>query len=179
MHAILQGLASTVLKDVEEKKEGTYTRYRKLVNKEFLRKFDRTNLSKRYLQEFIYGIDHLEELTEFPGFPGDCILTTPDLINLGEQAIRVLTKHENAKGVAVSEAMLEHFQVFYDYTYLATIGKIFRGLRTSGINFTLDKQVRYLGIVHETAYPHISFLVYRPYNQTYRIFIPFLKQRLQ
>lgn len=159
------------------------TDVRKSFNPEFLKGFDESGLPAEMLREFVYALDHLKELIEMPNFPTERLLTTPDVINYGDEALQMLSHRRNnpasRQGVAVNEAILENLQQFLDYRYPNTVCAILRKLRIPGVTLVVDLEPRFIGVSYNSGHPHFAILTYQDMSKRASTSIPFLLSRLE
>lgn len=172
---------STVVNDDDE----SPTKIRESLNPQFVKAFDESGLPAELLSEFVYALDHLAELLASPNFPTDRLLTTPDIINYGDEAVNSFNHNsrqtytdETRPGVAVSQATLDSLQEFIELDYPKTINKILRAMKIPGITVSLDNEPRYIGITYGVAHPHFCVIVYRDLGKSIGLSIPLLLQRL-
>lgn len=157
---------------------------RKAFNGEFVKSFDASGLPEETLREVFYSLDLLSDMVKMEGFPTDRLLTTPDIINFGEEAATALTHRRHhpslcRAGVAVNERTLEFIQEFMDYKYPQTIHKILRALRVPGITLTFDNEPVFLGISYNTDHPQFGIVTYQDSGKRVGTSIPFLLSRLE
>jgi len=155
------------------------------LNKQFVVAFDDTGLPAEYLTEFVYALDHLDELMKTPAFPADRLLTTPDIVNYGDEAVTAFNQstrrvHDDhtRHGVAVSQAVTDSLQEFIDRGYPKVINAILRALKIPGVDLSLDNEPRFIGIVQTAAHPHFCVLSYQDLGKRSGFSIPLLNQRL-
>lgn len=156
---------------------------REALNPEFIKAFDGSDLQPEMLREFVYALDHLKELLEMPNLPTERLLTTPDVINYGDEALQQLSHRRNMsanrQGVAVNNTILESIQDFLDYRYPGTICKVLRALRIPGVTVVLDLEPRFIGINYNSGHPHFGILTYQDMSKRVSTSIPFLLSRLE
>lgn len=158
---------------------------RESLNKQFVSAFDDTGLPAEHLREFVYAMDHLHELMETKSFPTDRMLTTPDIVNYGDEAVtafnqvtrRVHDEHTR-HGVAVSQAVTNSLQEFVDLGYPKVINAVLRALKIPGVDISLDNEPRFIGITQTSAHPHFCVLSYQDLGKRSGFSIPLLNQRL-
>jgi len=154
----------------------------KAFNEEFIGKFQQTGLPEELLVEFAHAIEHLDNIMEMPSFPTDRLITTPDVINFGEQAIVALSSNrEIGRGVAVSEAILNNVQEFFDMKYVKTIHMLLEKFKIKGITFVLDGIPTFVGLTYQTNHARFGILSYRVFDEedgNPGLHIPFLINRL-
>lgn len=172
---------STVVNDDDE----SPINIRDSLNPQFVKTFDESGLPAEYLTEFVYALDHLAELLASTNFPADRLLTSPDIINYGDEAVNAFNHNsrqsyssETRPGVAVSQATLDSLQEFFELNYPRTINKLLRAMKIPGITVSLDNEPRYIGITYGVAHPHFCILVYRDLGKEIGLSIPLLLQRL-
>lgn len=164
--------------------EATLDEIKDDLNLEFVIAFSKTGLEQDAIREFVYALDHLDELTRTPNFPTDRLLTSSDVINFGEHAIHVLGNRRlhytaGVSGVAVNDHQLEMIDSFYDHRYLVVINKILKAFRIPGIELTVDKQKYFVSINYTTNHPSFGVLTYKDMNNDLGTSIPFLLSRLE
>lgn len=148
----------------------------------FVAKFNMTELPPRMLVEFAHAIEHLDNIMEMDNFPTDRLVTTPDVVNFGEQAVAGLTSNrEIGRGVAVNEKILTNIQDFFDMKYVKTIHMVLEKFKIKGITFTLDGISTFVGLTYQTNHPRFGILSYRVFDEkdgNPGLHIPFLINRL-
>ncbi len=151
-------------------------------NPEFIERFKASKLPFELLVEFVFAINHLDNLTEMNNFPTNRLITTPDIVNFGPDAAKALSINSPiGAGVAVSEAVLDRVQEFLDRKYVKTIHIILSKLGVKGISFYLDGLYTFVGITYKTEHSRFGILSYRVYDVTDgnpATYIPFLINRL-
>jgi len=151
-------------------------------NAEFVSRFQRTGLPEALLVEFAHAIEHLDNIIEMDNFPTDRLITTPDVINFGEQAVLALSSSpEVARGVAVNEAVLNNVQEFFDMKYIKTIHMVLEKFKMRGVSFVLDDVPAFVGITYQTNHARFGILSYRVFDKEDGdpgLHIPFLINRL-
>lgn len=154
----------------------------KVFNEEFIGKFRMTDLPEAVLVEFAHAIEHLDNIMEMDHFPTDRLITTPDVINFGEQAISALSSNrEIGRGVAVSEQVLTNIQEFFDMKYVKTIHMVLEKFKIKGISFMMDGLPTFVGLTYQTNHTRFGILSYRVFDEkdgNPGLHIPFLINRL-
>jgi hypothetical protein len=154
----------------------------KSFNEEFLSKFSMTGLPEAVLVEFAHAIEHLDNIMETDNFPTDRLITTPDVINFGEQATAALATHRDIwRGVAVNDKILTNVQEFFDMKYVKTIHMVLEKFKIKGISFVMDGIPTFVGLTYQTNHPRFGILSYRVFDAVDGnpgLHIPFLINRL-
>lgn len=154
----------------------------KSFSEEFVAKFNQANLPTGLLVEFAHAIEHLDNIMEMDNFPTDRMITTPDVINFGEQAISSLSSNrEIARGVAVSDKVLNNIQEFFDMKYVKTIHMVLEKFKIKGISFVMDGIPAFVGLTYQTNHARFGVLSYRVFDEedgNPGLHIPFLINRL-
>lgn len=169
--------------DEKETDDEPLERVRRSLNPDFVRTFDASGLPSETLREFVYALDHFKEMMGLDNFPAERLLTTPDVINYGDEALQLLSHRRNnpasRQGVAVNEAILEHLQQFLDYRYPTTICQVLRALRIPGVTVVLDTEPCFIGISYNSGHPHFGILTFQDMSSRVSTSIPFLLSRLE
>jgi hypothetical protein len=151
-------------------------------SEDFVAKFKQVNLPTELLVEFAHAIEHLDNILEMNNFPKDRLITTPDVVNFGEQAIAALSSNrEVGKGVAVSDAVLTNVQDFFDMKYVKTIHMVLEKFKIKGISFVMDGISTFVGLTYQTNHTRFGILSYRVFDEkdgNPGLHIPFLINRL-
>lgn len=154
----------------------------KAFNEEFVAKFKQMDLPDRLLVEFAHAIEHLDNIMEMNNFPTDRLITTPDVINFGEQAVQALSSNrEIGKGVAVNDQILSNVQEFFDMKYVKTIHMVLEKFKIKGISFVLDGVPTFVGLTYQTNHTRFGILSYRVFDENDGnpgLHMPFLINRL-
>jgi hypothetical protein len=154
----------------------------KAFGEDFVAKFKQADLPNALLVEFAHAIEHLDNIMEMDHFPTDRLITTPDVINFGEQAISALTANrEIGRGVAVSENVLNNIQEFFDMKYVKTIHMVLEKFKIKGISFVMDGIPAFVGLTYQTNHARFGVLSYRVFDEkdgNPGLHIPFLINRL-
>lgn len=158
---------------------------RSAVSPQFVSSFDEAGLPAELLREFVYALDHFNEMMIQPGFPVDRLLTTPDIVNYGEEATGAfnmahrLLGSTTPLGVAVSQTITDLIQEFMDQHYAKTINTVLTALRIPGVTLSLDNEPRFVGITYTTDHPHFCIVSYRDLGKNVGLNLPLLSQRLK
>lgn len=154
----------------------------KAFSEEFIAKFNQAELPAGLLVEFAHAIEHLDNIMEMDNFPTDRLITTPDVINFGEQAIVALSStREIGRGVAVSDEVLSNIQEFFDMKYVKTIHMVLEKFKIKGISFVMDGIPAFVGLTYQTNHTRFGILSYRVLDEedgNPGLHIPFLINRL-
>lgn len=154
----------------------------KSFNEEFVAKFRQAELPDGLLVEFAHAIEHLDNIMEMDNFPTDRLITTPDVINFGEQAVTALSSNrEIGRGVAVNEEILNNIQEFFDMKYVKTIHMVLEKFRIKGITFVMDGIPTFVGLTYQTNHTRFGILSYRVFDEADGnpgLHVPFLINRL-
>lgn len=150
----------------------------------FISRFEHTKLPKRLLAEFVYALDHLDEMIKLKNFQTGRLLSTPDIINFGVEVTKIISSTDKMPfGVATHERVVENVQKFFDYGYLKTIHDILAQMKIPGIQVTLDGYQFFVGITYNIAHPRFGVLTYRGavVGEERRVdtYLPFLLNRLK
>ena len=154
------------------------------LNEGFIKIFDNTDLGDNVLRQFVYALDDLDRLIYTPGCPTNRLLTSPDLINFGEEAIQALHPRRfhpstGRSGVAVSSKVLSLVSSFLDKGFPSAINKVLKELKVPGITITLDNEPYFVGITTNTGHDQFGFLTYEDSGKMISVSIPFLLNRLE
>lgn len=158
---------------------------REVLSEQFLQAFDQTGLPETMLTEFVYALDHLDELTGTPNFPNDRLLNTADVNRYGAEAVQVFNqavyhnRNKSRLGVAVGPHQQRSLDEFLELNYPATISRVLRALRLPGIAMTVDNQQYFIGINLVTAHPLFGVISYEDMGNGLKTSIPFLLDRLE
>jgi len=154
----------------------------KSFNEDFAVKFKQAELPSGLLVEFAHAIEHLDNIMEMDNFPTDRLITTPDVINFGEQVISALAYNRDVgRGVAVSDNVLSNIQEFFDMKYVKTIHMVLEKFKIKGITFVMDGIPTFVGLTYQTNHPRFGILSYRVFDEedgNPGLHIPFLINRL-
>lgn len=154
----------------------------KTFSEDFVAKFKQLDLPNKLLVEFAHAIEHLDNIMEMDNFPKDRLITTPDVVNFGEQAIVALSSNrEMARGVAVSESVLTNVQEFFDMKYVKTIHMVLEKFKIKGISFVMDGIPTFVGLTYQTNHTRFGILSYRVFDEkdgNPGLHMPFLINRL-
>ena len=152
-------------------------------NPEFVQSFAATGLPQELLVEFVYAVNHLDNLTEMFNFPTDRLITTPDIINFGPEACKALASDQMlGPGADVNEEILDRVQEFFNMKYVKTIHMVLEKFGTKGITFYLNGFKTFVGITYKTNHARFGILSYRVFDSkdgNPGTHIPFLINRLR
>lgn len=160
--------------------------FNKVLNQEFVTLFMQHMGDTRNLEEFVFAIDTLIEISKSPSFPSGKLLNNADITLRGSRAAFAFnqlarsTKDSTYYGCQVSPATAELIQEFFEHKYIKLISEFFIKAGFPFAMFTLD------GVqIHLTL--NRSFNMVRDYaalkmtiaGTGNEVYIPFLKSRLE
>lgn len=155
-----------------------------VLGKDFLDKFlVLFNNDTNKLQEFVFGIDTLIELTQVENIPTNRLINTPDVTAdfVKTMSYRAReTKDRSLYGCQVCPRAKDLLDEFFSYGYLALYGEFFKKTRLPFCLFEQDG-VRYeLSWVSDMGIGAHSFAALRFTNteNSKTVFFPFNKERL-
>lgn len=157
--------------------------FRKVLNKQFVDLFLRVNNNDvRLLQEFVYGIDCLVDISRSPSFPSGRLINTPDvnprIASILGQAARI-TKDYSLFGCQVSSATSELVEEFFEYNYLKVFSDLLQKVKLPFCYFELDGVAFNFNFVHSVcAIREISAFRFSNVNDGVEVCIPFNKSRI-
>lgn len=157
--------------------------FRKVLNKEFVDLFLRvTNNDVRSLQEFVYGIDCLVDISRSPSFPSGRLINTvdvsPRIAGILGQAARV-TKDHSLFGCQVSPETSELVSEFFEYDYLKVFAEFLQKVKQPFCYLELDGVAFNFNFVHTLcAIREVSAFRFSNVKDGVDVCIPFNKSRI-
>lgn len=155
-----------------------------VLNKDFLDLFmGMFNNDIKKLQEFVFGIDTLTDLTRVENVPTGRLLNTPDVTPDFVKAMSFRareTRDFSLFGCQVCPRAEELVQEFFSYDYLALYGEFFKKTRLPFCLFELDGVRFELSWVNDMGLNAHTFSALRFTNteNNKTVFFPFNKERL-
>jgi hypothetical protein len=132
------GLITNLAQVTESKRLGYF---KHILNVEFVDTFLKYIPDVRKLQEFVYGIDCLTEISRSSSFPSGRLLNN---IDINEKAagkfneLRWLTRDQSFLGCQVGAETTELITEFFSYEYPRLFGELFDKSRLPFATFALD-----------------------------------------
>lgn len=171
--------------DVEDDKQPlTHEELIQDLNIGFVREFNLTPLTWDVLREFVFALDHLEELVDTHNFPNARLLNTPDIATTGQVAVNVFNdlarrgQDQGLWGCAVGAETADVIERFLRCDYLKTLALVFKYLRRDSIMLTLDGLNLQIALKQHTAHPEFGMLVYNNFNNDTEVMLPFHLTRI-
>ena len=132
------GLRSSHVQAVESKRLGYF---KHILNVEFVDTFLKFIPDIRKLQEFVYAIDCLTEISRSSSFPSGRMLNNVDITEKAAgkfNELRWLTRDQSFLGCQVSADTAEYIEEFFSYEYPRLFGELFDKARLPFATFALD-----------------------------------------
>lgn len=132
------GLRSVPVQVVETKRMGYF---KHILNVEFVDTFLKFIPDVRKLQEFVYAIDCLTEISRSSSFPSGRMLNNADITEKAANKfneLRWLTRDQSFLGCQVSADTAEYIEEFFSYEYPRLLGELFDKSRLPFATFSLD-----------------------------------------
>lgn len=160
--------------------------FNKVLNQEFVTLFVRHMGETHKLEEFVFAIDNLIDISRSPSFPSGKLLNNADITLRGSRAAFAFnqlarsTKDSAYYGCQVGPATAELIQEFFEHKYIKLISEFFIKSGFPFAVFTLDGVQFHLTL-------NRSFNMVRDYAALKltvagtgdEVYIPFLKSRLE
>lgn len=149
----------------------------------FVTKFKASGTLFNCAREFVYALDHLDEMTKLEGFTMGQIVMSPDIEPVKLEAFfmfnefATLSKNPMWKMAVPTPAARASIVEFFDWKYLSVIQTIMLRLEVEKLEVTLDGNPYSIEIDKITPYFRTSVLHYRDINRRMSIHIPFSKKR--
>lgn len=150
---------------------------------DFVAKFKASNTLFSCAREFVYALDHLDEMTKLEGFTLGQVVMSPDIEPLKLEAFFMFNEFATLSGNKMwkmampTPAARASIVEFFDYNYLSVIQTIMLRLEVEKICVMLDGNPYTIEIDKITPYFRTSVLHYRDINRRMSIHIPFNKKR--
>lgn len=154
------------------------------LNTGFVNQFKLMGLAPEILKEFVFALDHLDELSRTASFPNNRMLNTPDVMECGTVAAHVFNdfakrcQDSSQYGCSVSDETMESIKVFLDYKYVATAYAILKDIPGNGVTLTLDGSPFSVKINRYSPHPEFGILRYENIKTTEVILLPFHLSRI-
>lgn len=154
------------------------------LNVGFVNQFKLMGLPTDILKEFVFSLDHLDELSRTASFPNNRILNTPDVMDCGTVAAHVFNDFAkrcqdlSQYGCSVSDVTMESIKVFLDYKYITNIYAILKDIPGNGVTVTLDGNPFAVKINRYSPHPEFGILRYENLKTTEVILLPFHLSRI-
>lgn len=165
--------------------EASFSRIFGQLNPEFVAAFKDTGTLYDVLREFVYGMDHLDEITKMKGFKTNKMLESPDCAKMGQGVKKMFntfakfSKEAYWRMVPISQEISNSLQEFFNQRYITDIYLMMLRMCNSELEFTLDGNPYIVHIDVETPHFGCAVLDYIDVNRKVVVRIPFMKERLR
>ena len=168
----------------QEEAPVTHDEITKSLNIGFVREFNETKLHTDVLREFVFALDHLNELVKTANYPNNRLLNTPDISETGSAA--VCTFNDFAKraheppmyGCAVGEETTASIEEFLKLDYPRVISSLLKVLKRDSVMCTLDLDSVQISLKPFTPHPEFGLITFNNYNEETVALIPFHLTRI-
>jgi hypothetical protein len=163
----------------------TFEEVTRTLNPELVREFKQTPLQETVLEEFVYAVDHLDEMIKTNNFPKDRLLNSPDVAKTGSQAVNVFNdfasrSHDKTQwGCSVGPETMASIQEFFDHGYLGNIALLMKHLRRESVMFVMDSIPMQMTLNRHTPHPEFGVLVFANLKDKTTTMVPFHLTRLE
>lgn len=137
------------------------------LNQEMVDEFHVNGVGPALLEQFVFAVDHLDEMTKTSNFPNNRLLNTADIIAGGTEVVSLFDDYAKRSreisnyGCSVSNETMASIQEFYDLNYLKDIHLVAKTFNRQVFNFTLDGIERQLEITRLTPHHEFGLLRYK------------------
>jgi len=187
MNLALKAEAADEVKPLVVEKEHKPVTHEEIVeslNIGFVREFAQTQLDKEVMDDMVFGLDLLKDITRTPNYPQNRLLNTDDIIATGSAAVCVFNDfakraHEPSMyGCAVGPETADLVKEFMDSGYLRVIATLVKHFKRDSIMLTLDGESVQISLKRFSPHPEFGLLTYNNFNLETSVMLPFHLVRL-
>ena len=164
----------------------------KALDADFVTKFKEANIRGNSLSEFVYAMDHLDELMQLDECPKNKMLLSPDVLERNKVSMFMLfnefyrlTNDEAWTMVPINAVVKESLQQFFEHKYLMVINFMIESLGVLNAKGTAKdlrlevSGVKYLLQIDEiTPKFELGVLHFNDLDTGLSLHIPFMKNRV-
>jgi hypothetical protein len=168
----------------KEHKPVTHEEIVESLNIGFVREFAQTQLNKEVLDELVFALDLLKDITRTPNYPQNRLLNTEDIITTGSAAVCVFNDfakraHEPSMyGCAVGAETADLVKEFMETGYLRVLATVVKHFKRESLMLTLDNESVQISLKRFSPHPEFGLLTYNNYNEETVVMFPFHLVRL-
>jgi len=155
------------------------------LNPEFVAAFQQSGSVYDLMREFVYAMDHLDEISKMNSFKNEKLLNNQDIDSVGGREVNNMfasfaksSRDPSWRIVPVGKDITESIQNFYYEGYIDIIYLVMLRLKMAELEFKLDGNLCRVFIQVETPHHQISFLDYVDVKRRVVVRIPFMKSRI-